>query len=94
MPQATLDQVRTVLIEQLGVDESDVTLEALLEDDFAADAIDMVEILMALEQLFDIEIPDVLSEPVKTVADLVALVDARVAVTEEARRAPVWKKGA
>lgn len=92
MSQLTLDQVRTVLIEQLGVDESEITLEALLEDDLAADAIDQVEITMALEQLYNIGIPDELAERVKTVADLVALVEQRVAAAEDARRAPVWKK--
>lgn len=94
MSQATLDQVRSVLLEQLGVDESEVTLEALLDDDFAADAIDQVEIIMALEQLYNITIPDELAERVKTVADLVALVEQRVAVAEETRDTPAWKKGA
>lgn len=94
MSQATLDQVRTVLIEQLGVDESKVTLEALLEEDFGADEIDNVEIQITIELLFDIVMPDELIERVKTVADLVALIDARVAAADDARRTPVWKKGA
>jgi acyl carrier protein len=92
MSQATLDQVRAVLVEQFGVDEIEVVLEAVIETDLGADSIDNVNLIYALEEAFDIVIPDEEFDQAKTVASLVELIDRRVAVAEQARRAPWWKR--
>ena len=94
MSQATLDQVRAVLVEQFGVDEIEVVLEAVIETDLGADEIDNVNLIFALEEAFDIVIPDTEFDQAKTVAGLVEMIERRVAAAEEARKMPVWKKGA
>ena len=58
-------------MEQLGVDEREVTMEASFIDDLGADSLDLVELIMALEEEFDIEIPDEEAEKLKTVGDAV-----------------------
>jgi len=65
------DKVREIIIEQLGVQESAVTMEASFIDDLGADSLDIVELIMALEEEFDIEIPDSDAEKVITVGDVV-----------------------
>ena len=52
------DKIKAIVVEQLGVDESEVTMEASFIDDLGADSLDLVELIMALEEEFDIEIPD------------------------------------
>ena len=65
------DKVREIIIEQLGVQEDAVTLEASFIDDLGADSLDIVELIMALEEEFDLEIPDSDAEKVVTVNDVV-----------------------
>lgn len=65
------DKVKSIIIEQLGVTESNITLEASFIDDLGADSLDIVELIMALEEEFDIEIPDADAEKVVTVGDVV-----------------------
>lgn len=60
-------KVISVVVEQLGVDENEVTLEASFVDDLGADSLDTVELVMALEEKFDIEIPDEDAESITTV---------------------------
>ncbi len=73
------ERVRKLLVEQLGVDELDVTLEANIVDDLGADSLDRMELVMSLEDVFpNVSIPDDEAERIKTVGDVVALVDRKL----------------
>ncbi len=65
------EKVKNIIVEQLGVSETAVTPEASFIDDLGADSLDIVELVMALEEEFDIEIPDTDAEKVVTVEDVV-----------------------
>lgn len=65
------DDVKKVVVEQLGVNESEVTKQASFVDDLGADSLDTVELVMALEEAFSLEIPDEEAEKIKTVGDTV-----------------------
>ena len=65
------EKVKGIIVEQLGVAEASVTMEASFIDDLGADSLDIVELVMALEEEFDIEIPDADAEKVTTVGDVV-----------------------
>ncbi len=65
------ERVKEIIIEQLGVAETAVTLEASFIDDLGADSLDIVELIMALEEEFDTEIPDSDAEKIVTVGDVV-----------------------
>ena len=65
------DKVKEIIIEQLGVAEDAVTEEAAFIDDLGADSLDIVELIMALEEEFDLEIPDSEAEKIVTVGDAV-----------------------
>jgi acyl carrier protein len=66
-----LEKVKAVIVEQLNVDEDDVTEDASFLDDLGADSLDIVELVMALEEEFGISIPDEQAESIKTVGDAV-----------------------
>ncbi|MBA1333820.1 MAG: Acyl carrier protein [Firmicutes bacterium] len=66
-----LEKVKEIVAEQLGVDEDEVVLEASFIDDLGADSLDIVELIMALEEEFDMEIPDEDAEKIVTVGDAV-----------------------
>ena len=68
--EEVFEKVKGIIVEQLGVAETAVTLEASFIDDLGADSLDIVELVMALEEEFDIEIPDAYAEKVVTVGDL------------------------
>lgn len=72
----TFDTIRDIIVEQLNVEESMVTEDTNLMKDLEADSLDAVEIIMAIEEQFDIEIPDEEAEKFQTVGDLVEYVDA------------------
>ena len=72
---ATFEKVRDIVVEQLGVDEEQVTLEATFIDDLGADSLDIVELIMAFEEAFNIEIPDEAAEKIKTVQDVVDYIE-------------------
>jgi acyl carrier protein len=72
---STFDKVKKIIVEQLGVDESEVTTEASITDDLGADSLDQVELVMAFETEFNIDIPDEEAEKIKTVGDAVARID-------------------
>ncbi|NLG85115.1 MAG: acyl carrier protein [Firmicutes bacterium] len=65
------EKVKEIIVEQLGVDEEEVTLQASFVDDLGADSLDIVELVMALEEEFDMEIPDEDAEKIVTVGDAV-----------------------
>ena len=65
------EKIKAILAEQLGVDEDDITMDSSLTDDLGADSLDHVELVMAMEEEFDIEIPDEEAEKIVTVADAV-----------------------
>ena len=71
----TFERVRDELCYQLGVQEDNVTMDTNIIDDLGADSLDMVELIMALEEEFDCEIPDDVAEKIKTVGDLVRYVE-------------------
>ncbi|MDL2280676.1 acyl carrier protein [Selenomonadales bacterium OttesenSCG-928-I06] len=72
---ATFDKVKEIVIEQLGVDESDVSINSTFIDDLGADSLDIVELIMAFEEEFNVEIPDEIAEKIKTVKDAVEYID-------------------
>ena len=66
-----LEKVKAIIVEQLGVTETAVNMDASFIDDLGADSLDIVELVMALEEEFDMEIPDSDAEKVVTVGDVV-----------------------
>jgi acyl carrier protein len=72
----TFEKVKKIIVEQLGVDESEVTPEASITEDLGADSLDQVELVMAFETEFNIDIPDEEAEKIKTVGDAVARIEA------------------
>src|ERR1700739_4195714 len=69
------EKVKQIIGEQLGVDEGEVTPNASFVDDLGADSLDTVELVMAFEEAFDIEIPDEDAEKIKTVKDAIDYID-------------------
>ena len=68
------EKIRDIVVEQLGVDEEKVTMESSFVDDLGADSLDIVELVMALEEAFGVEIPDSEAEKISTVGDVVEYV--------------------
>ena len=79
---AVQDKVKQIIVEQLGVDEGEVTSTASFVDDLGADSLDQVELIMAFEEAFDIEIPDEDAEKIKTVQDAVDYVEKHAKVSK------------
>jgi len=71
-------QVKEIIVEQLGVDEAQVAAEASFIDDLGADSLDTVELVMAFEEKFDIEIPDEDAEKMRTVGDAVDYLNSKL----------------
>jgi acyl carrier protein len=69
------DRVKQIIVEQLGVDEGEVTPNASFVDDLGADSLDTVELVMAFEEAFDIEVPDEDAEKMRTVKDATDYID-------------------
>ena len=72
---STFEKVRDIVVEQLGVEADDVAIESTFIDDLGADSLDIVELIMAFEEEFNIEIPDEAAEKIKTVQDVVNYID-------------------
>ncbi len=72
---ATFDRVKKVVVEQLDVAEEEVTPQASFVDDLGADSLDVVELVMGLEEEFDVEIPDEDAEKITTVQEAVTYID-------------------
>ncbi|MCK5521438.1 MAG: acyl carrier protein [Candidatus Marinimicrobia bacterium] len=70
MAQITFENLKEVIVEKLNVDEAKVTKEASFIDDLGADSLDTVELIMSLEDSYDISIPDEEAEKMKTVGDV------------------------
>ena len=68
------DKVKEITVDQLGVEEDAVTMDSSFINDLEADSLDIVELMMALEEEFDIEIPDEDAEKIATVSDAVAYI--------------------
>ena len=79
MNSPNFEKVKEIIIEQLDVEADQVTEEASFIEDLGADSLDTVELVMALEENFDIEIPDEDAEKIKTVKDAVQYIDKHVA---------------
>ena len=73
------EKVKDIIVEQLGVADTAVTMEASFIDDLGADSLDIVELIMALEEEFDIEIPDADAEKVVSVSDVVEYIKDHIA---------------
>jgi len=69
------EKVKSIIVEQLGVDANEVTPEASFVDDLGADSLDTVELVMAFEEAFNIEIPDEAAEKIQKVKDAIAYVE-------------------
>lgn len=72
---ATFDKVIDIVVDQLGVEADEVNIDSTFIDDLGADSLDIVELIMAFEEEFGIEIPDEAAEKIKTVQDVVSYID-------------------
>ena len=72
---AVADKVKAIIVEQLGVDEEEVTADASFVDDLGADSLDTVELVMAFEEEFGIEIPDEDAEKISNVKDAITYIE-------------------
>jgi acyl carrier protein len=72
---AIAERVKSIIVEQLGVDEEEVTQEASFTDDLGADSLDIVELVMAFEEEFGIEIPDEDAEKISNVRDAISYIE-------------------
>ena len=68
-------KLKTIVVDQLGVNEENVTMEATFVDDLAADSLDIVELIMNIEEEFDLEIPDSDAEKIVTIGDVVKYIE-------------------
>ncbi len=75
MAADTFDRVKKIIVEQLGVEETEVTPEASITEDLGADSLDQVELVMAFETEFGIDIPDEEAEKINTVGDAVQKIE-------------------
>ena len=79
MSDARIDRLRQLICNQLGVDRAEVTSDANILDDLGADSLDVVELVMAIEEAFDLEIADEEVEALRTIGDVEKYVSTRAA---------------
>ena len=72
------DKIKSIIVDQLDADENEVTMEANIQDDLGADSLDVVDLVMSIEENFDIEIPDEDVENIKTVGDIVKYIESKI----------------
>ena len=72
---STFEKVRDIVVEQLGVEADEINIDSTFIEDLGADSLDIVELIMAFEEEFGIEIPDEAAEKIKTVQDVVTYID-------------------
>jgi len=77
-----LERLKNIVVEKLGVEESEITPEASFIDDLGADSLDIVELIMAIEEEFDIEIPDEDAEKLTTVGAAVEYIKNKLGIEE------------
>lgn len=77
MANASFEKVKAIIVDQLGVEEEEVTLESSFIEDLGADSLDIVELIMALEEEFDIEVPDEDAEKLQTVGDAISYINSK-----------------
>ncbi len=75
--EEVIERVKGIIVEQLGVTLEDVTPEASFIEDLGADSLDIVELIMALEEEYEIEIPDEDAEKIQTVQDVISYIQTR-----------------
>lgn len=78
MPEKLFLQVRKMIAEHFNKDEEQVTMDASFRDDLGADSLDLVEMIMSMEEMFDIEISEAEAESIKTVGDAVSYIKKHV----------------
>ena len=71
------DRIQTIVADQLGVERAEVTKDASILDDLGADSLDVVELVMTLEEAFEIEVPDDAVEEMRTIGDIQRFVESR-----------------
>lgn len=71
------EKVKSIIVDQLDVEEDKVTMDANIQDDLGADSLDVVDLVMSFEEEFDIEIPDDQVENIKTVGDVVNYIESK-----------------
>ena len=76
---ATFDKIKDMIVDQLDVEADEVTMEASIQDDLGADSLDIVDLVMAVEDEFEVKIEDDVVEGMKTVGDIVKFIDAEKA---------------
>ncbi|XMB86596.1 acyl carrier protein [Mycoplasmatota bacterium WC44] len=69
------EKIKEIIVEELGVDASEVTVDSNLTEDLGADSLDAVELIMSIEDAFEIEIPDTIAHAMKTVKDIVDYIE-------------------
>ena len=72
------DKIKDIIVEQLDVEEDAVTMEASITEDLGADSLDVVDLVLSIEESFDVEIPDEEVENIKTVGDIVKYIENKV----------------
>jgi len=78
LEEKVLNQLKEIVVDKLGVEESDIVPDASFIDDLNADSLDLVELIMSLEETFDIEIPDEDAEKIQTVGDAMAYLEEHI----------------
>lgn len=76
------DKLKEIIMDQLDVEEDEVTMDANIQEDLDADSLDMVDLVMSVEEEFDLKIEDEDVEKIKTVGDIVSFIEARTAEEE------------
>jgi len=71
------EKLKEILVDQLDVNEDTITMESSITDDLGADSLDVVDLVMSLEEEFDVEIPDEEIEAIKVVGDIVRFIEAK-----------------
>jgi len=75
----TFDKIKEMIVDQLDVEADEVTMDASIQDDLGADSLDIVDLVMAVEDEFEVKIEDDVVEGMKTVGDIVKFIDAEKA---------------
>ena len=72
------DEIKEILVEQLSVKENDIEMSSHLAEDLGADSLDAIDIVMSIEDRYEIEVPDEVVEKMKTVEDIVNYIDSKI----------------